>query len=416
MKNKILIISYTFPPNPGIGGRRWAKFAKYFLKMGYDVKVITSTPLPSVNSNWGKDTKQLYKEGRVIYVDKTHPKVMSGKVLTRLLDKIVYRLVLPYIKLTTKGNYWDPSKKWINSLIPEVEKQITNGYTLIVATGGPFGYLSSLVDLKDKYNNVNISIDIRDPWTNNETGFGYDSLSKERFSAEVSLEKNVVEKADNIISVHDEINTFLSKYTERKNKFHLIRNGFDKDDFSFQKGNNKKTVFVYVGTLYLKALHVFREFIETLDLLKIDQPILYKNIEFHFYGTMTQNFEELIHNHSSIIKCHGFVSLEEANIAISKSTATMLFLTDDMTYSFSTKFYEYLSQKKPIFLFSRKGDAGKFVNDNNLGFGIEYGEIYPQFLRGLKKLQKGYIVKDDFDISEYDVEKLSQEYIKLLIE
>ena len=416
MKNKILIISYTFPPNQGIGGRRWAKFSKYFLRMGYDVKVITSTPLPHSSSNWDKDTERIYKEDRIVYVDKTHPKVLSGKVLTSLWDKIIYRLDLPYVKLTTKGNYWDPSKKWVNNLMPEVENQITDGYTNIVATGGPFGYLSSLVDLKDKYDNIKVSIDIRDPWTNNETGFGYDSLSKERFLYEVSLEKNVVEKSDNIISVSDDINTFLSKYTQDSNKFHLIRNGFDNDDFTLVKVNNDKIKFVFAGTLYSKALHVFEDFIHSLDIIKVKNTSIYDKLEFDFYGSIPQNFMGLIGNHTNIFKYHGFVSLDEANKAIGNSKATLLFLTDDLTYSFSTKFYEYLAQKKPIFLFSKKGDAGRFILKNKLGFGIEYGNTYNQFTSALENLESGFKVDDTFDISEYDVEYLSKEYINLLIE
>jgi hypothetical protein len=38
----ILIICYGFPPFPGIGGRRWAKFSKYLSSYGFNINVIAS--------------------------------------------------------------------------------------------------------------------------------------------------------------------------------------------------------------------------------------------------------------------------------------------------------------------------------------------------------------------------------------
>ena len=56
MSEQVLIISYTFPPTPGIGGRRWAKFAKYFALKGYRVQVICATNPFSDTSIWDRDT------------------------------------------------------------------------------------------------------------------------------------------------------------------------------------------------------------------------------------------------------------------------------------------------------------------------------------------------------------------------
>ena len=61
-----------FPPSPGIGGRRWVKFAKYFVRMSYDVKIITAKRnKKSTISNWIKDMTKL--EGLVDYIPSKYP-------------------------------------------------------------------------------------------------------------------------------------------------------------------------------------------------------------------------------------------------------------------------------------------------------------------------------------------------------
>ena len=44
MEKKLLIISYVYPPDNSVGGRRWSKFAKCLAETGNKVFVITATP------------------------------------------------------------------------------------------------------------------------------------------------------------------------------------------------------------------------------------------------------------------------------------------------------------------------------------------------------------------------------------
>jgi hypothetical protein len=54
----ILIICHGFPPVPGIGGRRWAKFAKELARRGHPVHVIRSTgPEHGPISLWAPDVQ-----------------------------------------------------------------------------------------------------------------------------------------------------------------------------------------------------------------------------------------------------------------------------------------------------------------------------------------------------------------------
>ena len=54
-KKKILLICYSFPPFPGIGGRRWAKFVKNLIKEDCELFVIGAEHRMGKPSNWIND-------------------------------------------------------------------------------------------------------------------------------------------------------------------------------------------------------------------------------------------------------------------------------------------------------------------------------------------------------------------------
>ncbi len=102
---KIVIVSYTFPPTPGIGGRRWAKFSKELIANNHDVKVVTFGVENGVSnpSEWINDIVS-YKN-KIKYLSSNYPKWLTAT--NSFTDKVMYRLSLIYVKLFSKGNYYD---------------------------------------------------------------------------------------------------------------------------------------------------------------------------------------------------------------------------------------------------------------------------------------------------------------------
>ncbi len=107
---------------------------------------------------------------------------------------------------------------------------------------------------------------------------------------------------------------------------------------------------------------------------------------------------------------HHKISLKEVYEKISNASACLLFLTDDLNFSFSTKFYEYLSQKKPIMVFSKPGKTGEFVEQHHIGKQMNENNL-AEVLRSLP--DENYYSKA-LDISEFDVRTLARQYITLL--
>ena len=342
---KVLIIAYTFPPAAGIGGRRWAKFAKYLTNKNIEIKVIAAKNQTNSISNWNNDITKL--NDKTSYINPGFTKHLIITHPTTIKEKILYRLAKFYAMKTQKGNYYDKSGQWVDKVLPIIEQEIENGF---------------------KYPEINYIIDFRDPWVTNRTAYGFASLSKERQKFEINAEYLSISRADVIMTVANEMTNYFKNLPTAKpeTKFITIPNGFDKDDFIGSvatKTNPDKLKFILTGTLYEKSLHILEELVDSLSLLKKSNLEVYNKLEFNFYGSVPGPFLSLTKTHDCI-QFKGQVSLKEAYNQIGNSDLCMLFLTDDLTFSFSTKFYEYIANNKPIAVFSNKGETAQFIEQN----------------------------------------------------
>ncbi|MES2618292.1 MAG: glycosyltransferase [Bacteroidota bacterium] len=417
MENKkVLIIAYTFPPTPGIGGRRWAKFAKYFLRQGIDVKVLMALYSGKTISDWHQDITDLKKQGRIEAFKSAYPDILGTNPVT-IFQKISYRAALLYVKLKLKGNYYDRSAHCKEALLAKVETYIKQGYNNIIVTVGPFMYAYFLLELKKQYPTVNFILDVRDPWTNNKTSFGYDHISPSRLAYEQQCEKEVVAGYDYITAVADDINAYFGvTYQKPEKRLITIKNGFDTEDFPVVTEHvfNNKFQLVFTGTLYNKAFKYVEMLADALQELKQKDIELYNNIECHFYGSVPEAFQSLATREPRLV-FKGQIGLQEVYNVIGNASAAMLFLTDDLSYSFSTKFYEYLAMKKAVLVFSNGGKTGAFVEDNQIGYSLTPDNVVNQ-LQHIYRLHKNnqITISENFKTEAYQVDHLALQFSPLL--
>ena len=401
----------------GIGGRRWAKFTKYLLQKKVDVHIIAAKNFGKNISAWHKDIEQIEIENRVTYFKSNYPAYL-GIVPKSVVQKIGYRIALFYVKIKIKGNYFDKSAHCRNELLKAVEIQINKGYNNVLISVGPFRYAAYIAELKLKYPLVNFILDVRDPWANNKTSFGFETISKKRLTFEYKLEENTIQKFDKITAVASDINQyFIEKYGQKNDKFYTIHNGFDKQDIMLTVNDtkNNEIKFVFAGTFYNKAIKYVELLVFFLNQLKTNNPELYKLLSFNFYGTVPNVFYKIIEKESSI-HFFGEKPLNEIHQIVNNANGAMLFLTDDISYSFSTKFLEYLALRKPIIVFSNDGITGKFVEENGIGYSITKENIETKFLTICNKiLNKENMFNETFDINNFSVEKLCNKIKEILI-
>jgi len=400
---KLLIINYSFPPNSGIGGRRWSKFTNEFDKLNVQYEVIASKDEIDCIGDLNK-TLHLIPSG--------YPRLIS-KGPRSVAQKILYRIYLIYLKLRLRGNYYDRSVFWYKSLIPLLRIKLSEGFTHLIASGGPFAYLSDVAELKDQFPDVKFIVDFRDPWVNNQTSFGYSELPKKRIQFESKAEKKVIEKFDAAVSVAKPMTDyFISRYIfATRGKFYTIPNGYDLDDkltFSKKIFSNDRVNIVFTGSLYDKLLPKVNLLIEVLK-NEIDL-----DVQFHFLGEMNQSLSAVLST-SENVKIYGNLSKREALHALYSCDIALLMLTDDLTYSFSTKFCEYIMYEKPIWIISNAGSTPDFVRENGIGF---HSLPTPDSIKqGLENIRTSLdtISYEGFDDSLFNLESISKQYLERLV-
>ncbi|MEO6301966.1 MAG: hypothetical protein ABIP51_02220, partial [Bacteroidia bacterium] len=175
---QILLISYVFPPYYGIGGRRWAKHADGLTKLGYTVHVICAKNPFRKTSLW----YDVVKNNPKIIIHQLpafYPKVLVD-FEHNFFQKIAYKFWVSVLPFFTKGSFLDRTIFWKKPMLKEAIKIISrNQITNVICTGGPFGVMHFSTLLKNKFNNLFLINDLRDPWTWGPN-WGFPGLSAER--------------------------------------------------------------------------------------------------------------------------------------------------------------------------------------------------------------------------------------------
>jgi len=367
MPEKILIISYLFPPSKGIGGRRWAKIAKHWARLGNDVKVIASLNPKDVDGPWNNDVESLKQTGKITYTQHCYPDILNYFGNKTFLQELQYRWALARLKLKSKGNYYDRSIVWADKILPLVVQMIKQGYTQIVATGAPFYYLEKIVALKKQFPELKVWIDLRDPWTWGKS-YGINSLSNNRRNFELRNEQFVIENAD-VVSVPV---ISMKKELERKYKsveVKLLPHFYDPDDIPLERNKDKNLDFdiIYAGTVYSsiedKLLNLAGE------MLKIETQG--KKIRWRFFVNFPDKLKKVFSDRKyGFIEINHVVSSRQILQEISNADYYIAVYPEKFKDHLSTKFPEILAVGTPIIYVGEEGSISRFIETNKMGFVI----------------------------------------------
>ena len=139
--------------------------------------------------------------------------------------------------------------------------------------------------------------------------------------------------------------------------------------------------------------------------------VLLKSIYIDFYGIISKK-NKIFENHSNV-NFHGFKKREFVNNKIFESNACLLFLTDDINYSFSTKFCDYIAMKKPIIVFSNNGLTAEYVFSNKIGHSLSFDDNFKHLVTILSSIINPENYYLEFDSNNFNLEKLTLDYLNI---
>ena len=238
---KVLMIACSFPPLGGPGVQRSVKFVKFLRNYGYEPVIFT---------------RECKNE---TVIDKTLLKdIPEGIKIIRTKDYMYDNL--PGImripgKVMTKFMCPDYAAIWWKKVKDEAEKiLIAEKINLVYTTSSPYSDHLLGLYLKHKHPEIKWVADFRDEWTTNPY-FLEDSLYKYKIKREKKMEAEVLNNADWLITnTPVMLDHFIEGREELREKFSVIPNGYDVDDFQDmnigETNTNDKMTLTYTGALY----------------------------------------------------------------------------------------------------------------------------------------------------------------------
>ena len=378
--NKILIITYYWPPGAGAGVQRWLKFAKYLPEYGFEPVILTVDPgyaaYPFPDPSLEREIPQSLKVYKTPAYDffrlfsKDKSRVPAAGFATGK-DTTLKGRFLRFIR----GNFFipDPRRGWNRYAFRKAcEITETEKISRVITTSPPHSTQLIGLRLKKRYPGIKWIADLRDPWTDIYYYDKFYPLWPAR-TLDAYYEKRTLRSADRIITVGKSLKKlFVSKVPDSGIKTEVIHNGYDPEDFTGISASVNDTFTVsYIGTL--SDAYPLTGLLDALNLFSATG----RDFRLRFVGSVTP--EQTLMIKSSVTAARAeFVPYANHNDAIRfmlESSVLLLIIPDDPGNKciITGKLFEYLATGRPILcLGPADGDAAEIIKETGHGAVLQY--------------------------------------------
>ena len=428
--NKVLVISYYWPPMGGGGVQRWLKTIKYLRQYKwepivftvnnsdislYDDSLLYDVPdgIEVISSNiW--EPFSLYR----IFTGKKDEKINPG-----FLSKKKGVSFLNNLSIWIRGNFFIPDAKmfWYNPAIKTISRYLQNNKVdAIVSTGPPHTTHLIALFIKKKFD-IPWLADFRDPWTNIDF---YDKLKLTKWADKRHrrLEMNVLLNANKLVTVSESwAIDFLNICGIKPD---VITNGYDPADFN-KAGKvklDKKFTLVHIGSLN-KDRNPFN-FWKALKDVIIQMPEILSDLEIQLIGPIDISVKDELEKYKllDITKLVDSLPHKKVIKQLIKSQVLLLFLNNvsNINGVIPGKMYEYIGAKRPILCIGKKsGDASTIIKKTKSGVVVDFNDIKSmkkEIITAYTKFKNKTLQVDEKNHNDYSRKKLAGDFSLLLNE
>jgi len=332
---RIAMVSLSFSEAGFSASYRAIKFAKYFLRAGHIVDIITATEVSS-------ELQSMRSSGlNIIQVPYRQPRGMTVRIMNRLF-------VLP-----------EPSRAWARKVVRHVEPRFKDNLPdVLFVTTPPHSVQMAGVELSQRLN-VPYFADMRDDW-----------LGNWRYRWHTPVHRMVAKRCERlIVSAASCINLntgivkkrFEERYPQFIYKIHGITNGFDEEEFRPEPQRTMidpdgRKILLYAGGSYGR-------FMSTLLSSVVEKM---KEKRLHRYWRIVTAGQEMTppDEYKDVWKHLGMLDSREVSLAMSEADCLLLVMPpgeQEPSGTVPLKAYQYLRSGSAIVYLGERGSTTELI-------------------------------------------------------
>ena len=411
INNKILIVSYYWPPSGGSGVQRWLNFSNQLSQKGWDVTVFTAlnAKYPIIDNELNKTLDPQIKVIKIPIFEPTS--FLQSNNPDNINSNTIFNKTLKWIR----ANLFFPDSRmfWIKTVSKQATDYINkNNINCLITTAPPFSTHLIGLNIK-KETNIKWVSDFRDPWSD---FFQFKLLpllpfQKKRHS---KAELQCLKFSDTVITTSPSL---TKKYLRINENSYTVFNGFD----SFVKTKDlNKFLLMYSGVM--KSIQNPKNLWTVLEEIALENKNFFKDLKVRLIGDFDNEIKNELNGKLIESKVEFEKYLEKEKLDKEISMARILILSsvnlDSVNDIIPGKLYYYFSFKLPILAFSNiHSDVSEIIKETNTGRVFDFSnkidlknhilELYNNYKLGINDYAPEGINNYTFDI-------LSNQIIKIL--